>query len=268
MGWTREHNAPDRFDYSLKEAFLRPLADGETCVALDAWSAGQADNVLEGWTPEPGLRYRVWRNGQEILNPDPRDLGEVVSERWLVRAHSSHRIPMAPGVILAPGVVLFRCFHWDWEVVLPTGRVRAAYQAPIKAPVPLSLVEKVHHEHGLTLGMVERRPFGAVHNDLEIRVRGGGTRRLARVTVATDLDGHRRLYVLVKVAHNVARARQLVVDLATQEGWLYSPDSFFAAWLRGERVDAGDQEGVFAAWARGGETVFGYTGDEIRLPLG
>lgn len=266
MGWTREHNAPDRFDYSLKEVFIRPLAEGESCQALDAWTNDEGKNELSGWTPSPTLNYRVWRDGQEVLAFRPCDLGEVVSERWLTRAHSSHRVPMAPGVILAPGVVLFRCFHWDWEVLLPTGRIRVDYRAPITAPAPLSLVETVHHEHGLALSRVERRPFGSVRNDLEIRVRGGETRRLARIAVATDLDGSRRLYITTKVAHNVARARQLVADLAMREGWLYSPCGFFAAWLQGERVDAGDQAGVFEPWARGGETVFGYTGDEIRLP--
>jgi hypothetical protein len=268
MGWTREHNAPDRFNYSLKEILLRPLAEGETCVALDAWTNDQGKNELSDWTPDPALNYRVWRDGREVLNPEPGDLGEVVSERWLTRAHSSRRVPMAPGVVLGAGVVLFRTFHWDWEVVLPTGRIRVAYRAPIKVPAPLSLVELVHHEHGLAVGAADRHAIGTHHKDIEIHLRGGQTRRLARITVATDLDGSHRLYLTVKVAHDVARSRQLVADLATQEGWLYSPSGFFAAWLRGERADAGDQEGVFEAWARGGQTVFGYTGDEIRLPHG
>lgn len=266
MGWTREHNTPDRFDYSLKETFLRPLAERETRQALDAWSDDQGKGVLAGWTPDPALNYRVWRDNKEVLAYQSCDLGEVVSERWLTTANSSQRIPMSPGVILAPGVVLFRTFHWDWECVLPTGRMRKDYREALGVSAPLSLVETIHHEHGLRLAMVERRPFGALHKDIEVPTRRG-PKRLARVTKAQDLDSRHRLYVKVKVAFDVELTRRKLTELASQEGWCYARDSCFAQWLRGECFDAGDQEGPdFASWARGGETVFGYTGDEIRLP--
>lgn len=265
MGWTRTHNAPDRFDYFLNEVFLRPLADGETRQALDAWTNDEGKNELSEWTPSPALNYRVWKDGKELQSFQPSDLGEVVSERWLTRAHSTRRIPMSPGLILTQGVVLFRTFHWDWECVLPTGRVRKDYRVDLGLPAPLSLVERVHYEHGLGLSRVERRPFGSLHKDVEALTRKG-TKSLAKVTKAQDLDGRVRLYVKVKVAFDVEPTRRKLRELSAQEGWVYSQDSFFAQWLRGERADAGDQEGVFEAWARGGETVFGYTGDEIRLP--
>ncbi len=274
MGWIHdEHDtSPDRYVYTLKETLLRPLVDGEVVQALDAWPVHQSVEGLAEYTPDPAINYRVWRDGKEV---PASEAGDVVSHRTLLRRYQMAPISMAPGVILAPGVVLFRRFLWDWECVLPTGVIKTDYHVTVKHPVPLSLVEFVHHEAGLAhaapgceqVVAPHRYAIGSFHADVEVRLRNGGSRNLARVCVATDADGSRRLYVK---AHThpayMDAARRKVGELAAREEWSYSTSSMFAQWLRGERQDAGDQDGVYANWSRGGETIFGYTGDEIRLP--